>query len=337
MNCPSCNATLNADDRFCEECGTAIAVATALVSTTTSCTQCGAPPQQIDPEGYCMVCGVRNLKAVDRRTIVLSDYLAGASDPGCRYHHNEDALMLKTTVDDAHIMLVCDGVSSSGAAELASQFAVNHTCETVEAALQKGEIAETAWINAIASTHQQLIQVASGAAPGKEPPSTTLVGAVVQGQQVTLAWVGDSRAYWLDATAAKCLTADHSWMNAVVAAGEMTLAEAEKSSQAHAITRWIGADASTEDAKPSIAQFTIPGPGQLILCSDGLWNYAAAASQLAAIVPTHGNALSIAQSLVEQARQCGGHDNITVAILQILAPINTEQIPAPIPIPPAPE
>jgi PPM family protein phosphatase len=142
------------------------------------------------------------------------------------------------------------------------------------------------------------------------------VSAIVQGNKATIAWVGDSRAYWIDETPT-LLTQDHSWMNEVVAAGEMSLAEANRSPQAHAITRWLGADASPTDSEASIVEFNIPGTGYLLLCSDGLWNYAPDAIQLKQLMPLQGNVLAIAQSLVEQARSRGGHDNITVALLHI--------------------
>jgi PPM family protein phosphatase len=278
-----------------------------------------APPDQIDPEGFCLSCGVRNVQAKDRWSLEISNYFAGATDPGCRYPHNEDSMQIRQISEGVaagtSIILVCDGVSSSGMAIQASSLAVNHTTELAESNLQSGQPAAVALLNAIAQTQQQIQQTLPGSL-GKEPPSSTLVSAIVQDSNATIAWVGDSRAYWIGA-APKLLTQDHSWTNEIVATGEMNLAEANRSAQAHAITRWLGADASPTDSEASVIEFSIPGPGYLLLCSDGLWNYAPDAIQLQQLMPLQGNALAIAKSLVEQARSQGGHDNITVAVLHI--------------------
>jgi PPM family protein phosphatase len=323
MNCPSCQTELAADDKFCEVCGTAIVTSGSTFSktapATSGCKKCGAPPDQIDPEGFCLSCGVRNVQASDRWSLEISNSFAGATDPGCRHPHNEDSMQIRQITNGVAagtaIILVCDGVSSSGMAIQASSFAVNHTTDVAEANLQAGQSATAAILDAIAQTQLQIQKNLPGN-PGKEPPSSTLVSAIVQGDKATIAWVGDSRAYWIDADP-KLLSQDHSWMNEVVAAGEMTLAEANRSPQAHAITRWLGADASPTDSEASIIEFDIPGSGYLLLCSDGLWNYAPDAIQLKQLMPLQGNALAIAQSLVEQARSRGGHDNITVALLHI--------------------
>jgi PPM family protein phosphatase len=325
MNCPSCNTELADDDKFCEVCGTAIVASgsdfskTAPAPVTSGCQKCGAPRDQIDPEGFCLSCGVRNVQASDRWSLEISNRFAGATDPGCRHPHNEDSMQIRQltagVAAGTSILLVCDGVSSSGMAIQASSFAVNHTTDVAEANLQAGQPATAAILDAIAQTQLQIQKNLPGN-PGKEPPSSTLVSAIVQGQKATIAWVGDSRAYWIDEDP-KLLSQDHSWMNEVVAAGEMTLAEANRSPQAHAITRWLGADASPTDSEASVIEFDIPGSGYLLLCSDGLWNYAPDAIQLKQLMPLQGNALAIAQSLVEQARSRGGHDNITVALLHI--------------------
>jgi serine/threonine protein phosphatase PrpC len=98
----------------------------------------------------------------------------------------------------------------------------------------------------------------------------------------------------------------------------MTEAEASKSDKAHAITRWLGADAIA-DSEPSIVNFDIPGAGYLLLSSDGLWNYTSGAAQFGEIVKpmSDADAISVSRGLVEFARSRGGHDNITVAVLSL--------------------
>jgi serine/threonine protein phosphatase PrpC len=128
--------------------------------------------------------------------------------------------------------------------------------------------------------------------------------------------VGDSRAYWIDGAGARQLTSDHSWLNEVVSSGEMTFEEAMEDSRAHAITRWLGGD-SGENAKPDIVTFPVPGPGALLICSDGLWNYAPSEGDMAELFGRmEGDAIVICRGLVEFAKERGGQDNITAAVLR---------------------
>ncbi len=105
-----------------------------------------------------------------------------------------------------------------------------------------------------------------------EAPSTTIVSAVVSDHQIAIAWIGDSRAYWISQSRAHQLTSDHSWLNMVLQKGEADLTEAQQSRNAHALTRWLGLDSDPGD--PDTVVHTIEGEGILLLCSDGLWNYA---------------------------------------------------------------
>jgi serine/threonine protein phosphatase PrpC len=95
----------------------------------------------------------------------------------------------------------------------------------------------------------------------------------------------------------------------------MSAEEAEKAPQAHGITRWLGADAG-ENAQPDVTQATFAVPGYLLLCTDGLWNYAQAAEQLGALVQG-GETIEIARKLIDYANGHGGHDNITAVLLRI--------------------
>ncbi len=151
------------------------------------------------------------------------------------------------------------------------------------------------------------------------------------GGTVTLCWLGDSRAYWLGdgpGPAAKRLTTDDSLAGEMVAAGLLSEEDALALPQAHVVTRWVGADA--EDAAPHVATFEPPGPGVLLLCSDGLWNYRPEAAALAelALPRARTDPLGAAQALVTFAIDAGGVDNVTA----VLAPLPLR--PAPRPAPP---
>ncbi|PSB22238.1 serine/threonine protein phosphatase [Phormidesmis priestleyi ULC007] len=306
--CPTCDAAVLQDDQFCEECGT------ALRTIASGCEKCGASPDTIDAEGFCGQCGFRReAKEGDRVEVILNSCLAGVSDRGLRHHQNEDFLALQT-IGNAEILIVCDGVSSSDHPELAAQTASESAGLTIASALQAKASPESAIRSAVETALLGVCRLSEGQS-GTEPPSTTLVAAVVQNGIVTIGWLGDSRAYWISDSGSRQLTHDHSWVNDAIASGKMTAAEANHAPQAHAITRWLGADAK-EDAAPEIVQFPLPGAGYLLLCSDGLWNYAPEVQQIQELVQKSlgMDAVTIARSLVEFARSRGGHDNITVAL-----------------------
>jgi serine/threonine protein phosphatase PrpC len=110
------------------------------------------------------------------------------------------------------------------------------------------------------------------------------------------------------------LSDDDSWASEQIAAG-MSEDDAYADSRAHVITRWLGADAT--DLEPRVETVRVPRPSTLLLCSDGLWNYAPTAHALAERIAERGSLpgnLALARALTNFARDAGGHDNITVAI-----------------------
>jgi serine/threonine protein phosphatase PrpC len=158
---------------------------------------------------------------------------------------------------------------------------------------------------------------AGGSIAPEDAPSATFVSAVVSADSVTVCWLGDSRAYWLDAgstAAAKQLTTDDSVAAQMVTAGLLSEAAALDSPQAHVVTGWLGADVS--GIAPHVASFEPPGPGVVLICSDGLWNYQPDAAGLAALaLPVSlSSPLDAARMLVDFALKAGGHDNVTAVI-----------------------
>ena len=295
MECPKCTVASPDENLFCEECGQPL----QELEPVPGCV-CGAPLTEADEDGFCGRCGRRvRPRATDRMEAELSRDLAAVSDRGIRHDRNEDRFAIRR-FDNRTLLTVCDGVSASRESELASSLAV----ETIAESIAAGAALEQAMRDAAEA-------VAKLGPPGNgDAPSTTAVAALVEGDIVTLAWVGDSRAYWIDDAGAHQLTNDHSWMNQTVAAGEMTMEQAAASPRAHAITKWFGADAE-DDGTAETTTFEIPGPGLLLLCTDGLWNYSPA------LAATDESSLELCRNLVDFANRSGGRDNITVAALRL--------------------
>ena len=158
-------------------------------------------------------------------------------------------------------------------------------------------------------------------------PSCTFLAAVVDGSQVELATLGDCRSMWLPAAgpapaSPQTLTEDDSWAAEVIAAGTKTAEEAYADRRAHVITRWLGADADPS-WEARLSSFTAPGPGRLLLCSDGLWNYAETAAEVVAAAAGAGDPddpddlLATARRLTDFANAAGGSDNITVVLVDL--------------------
>jgi serine/threonine protein phosphatase PrpC len=255
--------------------------------------------------------------------------LAELCDPGLRRNHNEDSTGIaqgETAGEPWSVLVVCDGVSSSTHAEQASNIAAKVATSALAHFARSGDImhegVSSAVLAAIRAAH--LAVCTSGIEYGDgAPPGTTIVAGVIFRKRLTVGWVGDSRAYWVSDQGAELCTTDHSWVNDTLARGEMTEAEAMASPLAHALTRCLGpletGDGSVRDVEPDVRSKALPGPGHVVLCTDGLWNYFPTASLVAGLVRDAGVAAdpsAIARFLVCQALSQGGGDNVSVAVYE---------------------
>jgi serine/threonine protein phosphatase PrpC len=268
----------------------------------------------MDADGFCSGCG-RRLKRPpeDHIEIELFQGFAGVSDRGLRHSRNEDRVALIRS-GHSYALIVCDGVSMSPDADKASSAAVQAAAEVFTKGLAEADFVVVDLLReAVRQAAQAVTQLAK---QNSESPSTTLVAAVVRDSQLTVAWLGDSRAYWLVGPDATQITHDHSWLNSLAARAAGV--DAANSPNAHALMRWVGADAP--DLEPEIVQHKLIAEGIILLCSDGLWNYAPGAQDMASLVTRlntpDASALTLSRELVEFARSKGGHDNITAAVLR---------------------
>ena len=244
--------------------------------------------------------------------------VAGVTDRGVRHERNEDALALATADTPngpAVVAVVSDGVSSADRPDEASLAAARVAVHKLAEAAQAGTDPAEASLQAVAAARDAVIALAEDP---EETPAATYISAVVADGEITLCWMGDSRAYWLAAKPepmAQPLTRDDSLAEEMVAQGLLAEADAMDSPQAHVVTRWIGIGA--REAEPHVAQFSPPGPGALLLCSDGLWNYDPDGGELAnlAMPSALDNPRAAAMALLLFALESGGMDNITVALV----------------------
>lgn len=292
------------------------------------CVACRAG--RVDTDGYCENCGHAQPRERDHMERELAG-VAAVSDRGLRHHRNEDAFAVSTTTlpdgSPATLAIVCDGVSSATRPDEASAAAAEAAGASLLAALPRGTHPQQAMRDAIVAAAEAVNSLAEE--PGQDgaehdphrhrnAPACTIVGSVVAAGLLVVGWVGDSRAYWVPddrSTPPARLTEDDSWAAQMVAAGLMNEAEAYADERAHAITGWLGADSYELD--PHTAAFKPDRSGVVVVCTDGLWNYAEAAEDMARVVPADAadRPLHGAQVLVGHALDGGGHDNITVALV----------------------
>lgn len=355
--------------------GTPPATVEPVVAALDVCTRCQGT---IAPDGYCLECGAPRMSARDHFRESPTEWVGGVCDRGLVHGRNEDALAICAVAPPTShpevgavpqagalhlgppgtgVIVVCDGVSTSPDSDAASLAAARSAVQAAERVLAQATVESnrSGVLRGalLAGAQAARAAVAALGGEGEEAPSCTYVACAVEPGIVVAAWLGDSRVYWIpDGDAPVRLTTDHSWASELVARG-VEVAEAERAPGAHAITRWVGADAPVDDV-PSV-QLAPTGPGWVLVCSDGLWNYCSPAQELAALLreltragdaeraPERAAAVSpdvgggvglgcrtaadLAGDLVTWANAQGGRDNVTVALARIDAVVPMSEVP----------
>ncbi len=352
--CPHCGALLGLEAKFCEACGKAVGDAgTAVpaaaeersplddvspISAVTAqpgktavepaagarppCLQCGGA---VDDDGYCTQCGTKAPDPRDHFEEQPVPWVGGVCDRGIRHHRNEDAMAMAVEGERA-VLVVCDGVSNTVDSHIGSMNAARAVLDVLRRPLPRGlgvpesrSAAITQVFTDAAAAGQRAI-VATVADDVPNPPSCTLVAAVLEDGVVHYCGLGDSRIYLLpDSGDGQMLTVDDS-MAQVMIAGGTPRAEAEASKQAHSITKWLGKDGA--ELVPRVGQVEVTAPGWLLACSDGLWNYASEPAAIKEQIVAAGSEdpLLIARHLVAFANAAGGQDNIAAVLARVGEP-----------------
>ncbi|TXL88237.1 protein phosphatase 2C domain-containing protein [Streptomyces sp. IB2014 016-6] len=260
------------------------------------CVVCGGT---VAPDGHCWDCGGAQPAYRSHIETTLAR-AAGVSDRGKRRGVNADAMAL-TATGAWTIGVVCDGVSMSPRAERAARVAADVGAARLEAGLREGTLPETVLVDAAARAGRA---VGALAASVDEAPACTYVAGIAGPEGIWCAWIGDSRAYWLpDDGTCVALTEDDSGRH-------------------DALTAWLGADAGEPVAR--VRSYRPPGPGRLLLCTDGLTRHLSGADGPRAVLARRGYSTPRDHSLLEDARaligyamDAGGQDNITALLIQV--------------------
>lgn len=249
---------------------------------------------------------------------------AGLTDVGCVRENNEDSF----GYDSRHgIYVVCDGIGGQSAGEIASQIAVATVVQYFRSPATSaysppegksdGELSRRARSLAIAigAANLNICQKAA-AHPAQSGMGSTIVAALVEDREYSVAHVGDSRAYLVRPAAnyIQQLTNDHSLVMDRVRRGLLTLQEAQQSKIQNIILRALG---SNDSAEPDLMDLTAEPGDILLLTTDGLTQHLPD-SEILRIIAAEKNLKEACDRLIQAANSAGGRDNTTCLLLRFV-------------------
>ena len=225
------------------------------------------------------------------------------SDVGCVRPHNEDSYLVQSP-----LFCVCDGMGGHAAGEVASSIAVETIAKTAPQSADAARLAA-----AVEAANAAVIEAALNGL-GKPGMGCTATCAYIENDTLAIAHVGDSRAYLLHEGTLIRVTRDHSYVEELVDAGEITADEARVHPNRSVITRALGSDPAMY-----ADHFTlhIEEGDRLILCSDGLSSMIPD-SDIENIATQSSTAQICVDNLVDAALAAGGHDNVTVVVVDLV-------------------
>jgi protein phosphatase len=244
--------------------------------------------------------------------VTLRFRAGAATDVGRVRDHNEDGYLVDDTLG---LIAVADGMGGHRGGEVASAAAL----DALRIAFGAG-----ATIDGAVATANEIVHEQSLADRNLRGMGTTLTaGALGIDGTLTLGHVGDSRAYLVRDGELARITTDHSLVEELIRAGELTEEEAERDPRRSRITRALGLEPSVTVDLESV---DLRDGDRLLLCSDGLTTMVRE-DEIAALVVDEDDPEEVARRLVDTANEHGGVDNITVVIIDIQE--DGEELPEP--------
>ena len=232
----------------------------------------------------------------------VAEQYAG-TDTGRQRRANEDSLLARSP-----LFVVADGMGGAQAGEVASRIAV----ESFQHGLDDANQPELA-LAALAQAANSRIHELSHSHAEQAGMGTTLTAVYVGEREVSIAHVGDSRAYCLRDGRLLRLTEDHSLVDELMRQGKLTPEEAVEHPQRSVITRALGPEGTVDVDTRS---YRARAGDVYLLCSDGLTTMVGE-EQLAVLLLTHSRLRDAGEALITAANEAGGRDNITVVLLRL--------------------
>ena len=244
----------------------------------------------------------------------------GLTHVGRQRQHNEDAFLVEST---ARLFLVADGMGGHAAGEIASRIAVDsisefilHTKEddgTWPHAYDEHYTRTTNRLMAALRMANQRVLEAMKKDARLRGMGTTVVACMADDEKMSVAHVGDSRAYLIRDGQLSRITNDHSWVFEQVQAGMLTEAEAEKHPLRNVITRALG---GALQVTPDASEISAQKGDVFLLCSDGLTGMVPENEILRVVTANADDLQKACQQLIDAANERGGLDNVTAVLVR---------------------
>ena len=233
--------------------------------------------------------------------------------------HNEDSIRVynapKYDLIGGRLFIVADGVGGESYGEVASQIAVNQTGEEYYQFMEQNSTIAPAEAlrDVLAEVNTQIYEEALQRQV-QGHMATTIVAAILRGDQLTVAWVGDSRAYLaVPGESIRQITRDHTHVEEQVRNHLISRAEADSHPRRNVLSRSLGGEAEVE---MEAVQYPMQSGHVLVMCSDGLTRHVPN-EEIGEIVLTSPDSMAAVNQLINRANERGGRDNISVIVVRI--------------------
>jgi len=245
-------------------------------------------------------------------------YVAGITDVGVVREQNQDTIFYKNgwVGPLPNLFVVADGMGGHNAGDVASRHAVESFCQYIEEYSIAQLVQPTDYLDLLVTAAQKAnedVYNLSFDDPSLQGMGTTFTACVVEGGRAFTVHVGDSRLYKIKQDEITQLTRDHTYVGAMMQAGQMTEEEAKTHPKRHMLTQVLGTKSHVEmDGHV----FELTGVETLLICSDGLSNMIDDQG-MKDIIKREGIVDHRMRLLLDEANARGGTDNISVILIDI--------------------
>ena len=227
----------------------------------------------------------------------------GSSDPGVVRSHNEDSGLISP-----RLLAVADGMGGHAAGEIASTTIIRE----LAAVAVKGNLGDNNLVRAIERTKVALADL-SRSDQTRAGLGTTVSAVSVNGNNILVVHVGDSRVYRYHNGALLLLTRDHTYVQTLLDGGEISEAEAKIHPKRSLLTQAVDAQSNIS---PDVIEVEVEPGDRILVCSDGLSGVVEPDVMLRALLKDRDSAVS---DLVAAAQAAGAPDNVTVIVADVVA------------------
>lgn len=239
-------------------------------------------------------------------------FVVAKSDVGMTRKENQDRFCVKIIDDKTVAAVVCDGMGGAQSGGVASEIAANTVFDRITLNYRNdaddNSIRNTLITSLTAAN--TLVYEKAKEDDDKKGMGTTCIGALINKDKAYIASVGDSRAYLLDENGISQITNDHTIVEILYEQGKIEKADKNKHEMSHIITKAIGTE---PDIDPDYFELELKENSIILICSDGLTNYCS--DELIYSYVYNKELEKSLNDLINYAKDKGGKDNITVAII----------------------